>query len=100
MGALLRDAVGPFSICLSFQRGGWGATFYPIALRKTEIVYNFGLSECNRVKKKNVSLLGVYLFFYFSVDLIFEGLLQTEEKRKVTKIVSLCKICRKRFRCF
>ena len=22
----------------------------PIALRKTKIVYNFGLSECNRVK--------------------------------------------------
>ena len=24
--------------------------FNPIALRKTKIVYNFGLSECNRVK--------------------------------------------------
>ena len=24
--------------------------FYPIALRKAKIVYNFGLSECNRVK--------------------------------------------------
>ena len=25
--------------------------FNPIALRKVKIVYNFGLSECNRVKK-------------------------------------------------
>ena len=24
--------------------------YYPIALRKVKIVYNFGLSECNRVK--------------------------------------------------
>ena len=27
-----------------------GALFNPIALRKAKIVYNFGLSECNRVK--------------------------------------------------
>ena len=78
MGALLQDAVGPFFICR-------GAIFYPIALRKTKIVYNIGLSECNRVKEKNVSLFGVYLFIYFSVDLILEGLLQTEEKRKSHK---------------
>ena len=26
--------------------------FNPIALRKAKIVYNFGLSECNRVKPK------------------------------------------------
>ena len=25
--------------------------FNPIALRKTKIVYNFGLSECSRVKQ-------------------------------------------------
>ena len=25
--------------------------FIPIALRKSKIVYNFGLSECNKVKK-------------------------------------------------
>ena len=25
---------------------------YPFALRKAKIVYNFGLSECNRVKRK------------------------------------------------
>ena len=26
----------------------------PIALRKAKIAYNFGLSECNRVKEKNL----------------------------------------------
>ena len=26
------------------------SSFNPIALRKTKIAYNFGLSECNRVK--------------------------------------------------
>ena len=25
---------------------------YPIAFRKTKIVYNFGLSECNKVKNR------------------------------------------------
>ena len=28
----------------------WVTRFNPIALRKAKIVYNFGLSECNRVK--------------------------------------------------
>ena len=28
--------------------------FNPIALRKAKIVYNFGLSECNRVKCSSV----------------------------------------------
>ena len=28
----------------------YGTTLNPIALRKTKIVYNFGLSECNMVK--------------------------------------------------
>ena len=28
----------------------WKFTFNPTALRKAKIVYNFGLSECNRVK--------------------------------------------------
>ena len=30
--------------------------FNPVALRKANIVYNFGLSECNRVKQ-NIELL-------------------------------------------
>ena len=32
------------------------STFNSIALRKTKIVYNFGLSECNRVKEINMLL--------------------------------------------
>ena len=28
----------------------------PIVLRKAKIVYNFGLSECNRVKRKTIML--------------------------------------------
>ena len=28
----------------------------PVALRKTKIVYNFGLSECNRVKDNGCSV--------------------------------------------
>ena len=31
---------------------GWGQLFNPVALRKAKIVYNFGLSECNRVMKR------------------------------------------------
>ena len=29
--------------------------FNPIALRKAKIVYNFGISECNRVKSRPLS---------------------------------------------
>ena len=29
---------------------------YPFALRKGKIVHNFGLSECNRVKRKELAL--------------------------------------------
>ena len=31
-------------------------SFNPVALRKAKIVYNFGLSECNRVKMGSVFL--------------------------------------------
>ena len=34
-----------------------GFVFNPIALRKAKIVYNFGLSECNRVKVQIISPL-------------------------------------------
>ena len=33
-----------------------GYAFNPIALRKTKIAYNFGLSECNRVKESNSAI--------------------------------------------
>ena len=39
------------SVLSSFQMG---VTINPIALKRAKIVYNFGLSECNRVKGKNL----------------------------------------------
>ena len=42
----------------------------PIALRKAKIVYNFGLSGCNRVKKKEFAPK----FFPLRAECIFEGL--------------------------
>ena len=40
----------------------------PIALRKAKIVYNFGLSECTRVKRKTIVLaedIKIMFFFVF-----------------------------------
>ena len=42
MASMLRNLIGATSI----------EPFNPITLRKAKIVYNFGLSECNRVKNK------------------------------------------------
>ena len=46
----------------------------PVALRKAKIVYNFGLSECNRVKKINCAFKGhkdhifaIFSYFFFTV---------------------------------
>ena len=39
-----------------------GITVNPIARRKTKIVYNFGLSECNRVKGVEGTKLNAHLF--------------------------------------
>ena len=44
----LLDANG----CISGEPLYYGQLFNPIALRKAKIVYNFGLSECNRVKEE------------------------------------------------
>ena len=50
----------------------------PIALRKAKIVYNFGLSECNRVKQVTASnhdlLLArtAYLKSYFPMKYAFK----------------------------
>ena len=49
MGTLSGEAILPFSLLPS---SSMGSTLNPIALRKAKIVYNFGLSECNRVKRK------------------------------------------------
>ena len=42
-------------------------TFYPIALRKAKIVYNFGLSEHNRIYTILAFLSAVGLKYIFSV---------------------------------
>ena len=66
----------------------------PFALRKAKIVYNFGLSECNRVKKNNCAFKGhkdhsfcnIFLFF-----LTVKGRYMHSEKKKIqnkTKKVS------------
>ena len=46
----------------------------PIALRKAKIVYSFGLSECNRVKRKTIVLSkDIKIFFFFcNIFLFFE----------------------------
>ena len=36
----------------------------PIVLRKAKLVYNFGLSECNRVNGKELVPLEADYFFY------------------------------------
>ena len=43
--------------------------FNPIALRKAKIVYNFGLSECNRVKKKDFVVSEQILSFKSSFEM-------------------------------
>ena len=58
-----RGSTLPFSFSVSIPISKY--TINSIALRKTKIAYNFGLSECNRVKEKNVLpeekiLLSVY----------------------------------------
>ena len=61
-------------LCLHFQLDQlWKVRIYssrphvnPIALRKAKIVYNFGLSECNRVKELNHSMI-----FFVVVALLF-----------------------------
>ena len=54
-------------------------SFNPIALRKARIVYNFGLSECNRVENR----------------LIWKGFMAQGNKQEDTEVVSPCKSGRK-----
>ena len=55
MGTLAGEATLPFSICFPSQLKSLLdkqiLSFNSIALRKAKIAYNFGLSECNRVKR-------------------------------------------------
>ena len=46
----------------AFLLTGLGGILNPIALRKANIVYNFGLSECNRVKMSRHT--SVFQLFY------------------------------------
>ena len=39
----------------------------PVALRKAKIVYNFGLSECSRVKSKKIVCRHFIFFFAFQL---------------------------------
>ena len=46
-----------YSCIQSLLKGKFRQVFNPIALRKAKIVCNFGLSECNRVKKLTLLIL-------------------------------------------
>ena len=39
----------------------------PVVLRKAKIVYNFGLSECNRVKRKSTVLSKDIKILFFAI---------------------------------
>ena len=91
MHTFLEETTLLFYHCLPSQ---WGSTlkrknflleekivaFNPFALRKAKIVYNFGLSECNRVKSRLICRRSVFV----------EGI-----KQELIKVVSLCKNGRK-----
>ena len=56
---ILQRETALLTSCFPFGRGlsKIRCTVNPIALRKAKIVYNFGLSECNRVRgKKSTSI--------------------------------------------
>ena len=64
-----------------------------IALRKAKIVYNFGFSECNRVKRKTIVLskdIKIIFFAIFSYFLTVKSrFMHHSEKKKVYKICFL-----------
>ena len=67
-----------------------GSTLNPIAPKKAKIIYNFGLSECNRVKANNLLLLQKSKknrFFPLNVEPVLKFILQ-----QVTEFVFLGKI--------
>ena len=43
----------------------------PFALRKAKIVYNFGLSGCNRVKRKTIVLSKDIKIIFFAIFYYF-----------------------------
>ena len=60
----------------------------PIALRKANIVYNFGLSECSRVKKKQVCFQRTIKIIFFALCSYFLTVKMHSEKKKFSKKVS------------
>ena len=57
----------------------------PIVLRKAKLVYSFGLSECNRVKKNNCAFKGHkdHIFLqYFLIFLTVKSRYMHSEKKK------------------
>ena len=58
----------------------------PIVLTKAKIEYNFGLSECNRVKSKTIVLskdIKIIFFAIFSYFLTSKSRYMYSEKKKV-----------------
>ena len=43
----------------------------PVAHRKAKIIYNFGLSECNRVKRKTIIVLSTDIKIIFLQFFLF-----------------------------
>ena len=46
-------SISPIPVILIVQSCSY-SEINPIELRKAKIVYNFGLSECNRIKKSSI----------------------------------------------
>ena len=69
----------------------------PNALRKAKIVYNFGLSECNRVKRKTVVLskdrnvIFLHYFLIFKLSKVGKCILRKKvfKKKKVSYLPTL-----------
>ena len=57
-------------------------TLNPIALRKAKIVYNFGLSECSRVKGKNMLALEDQILSFKN-----SSCLRREAKMKMAELI-------------
>ena len=54
-----------------FFKGFFFFGMNPIAIRKAKIVYNFGLSECNRVKRKTIVLSKNIKIIFFAIFSFF-----------------------------
>ena len=74
-----------FQTFLWLQKVVTFGSFNPIALRKAKIVYNFGLSECNRVKVLKVShtFSEICHTFQFSNILTFKSVPKFPDQSKI-----------------